>query len=500
MQTPAISAVTSHTTTTRANDDIILVTWEENDPTNPMNWSKAKKWRTTILLCFMCLFIGLATAAFSSGIESMCEELGVATEVGRVGMFVFNASFAIVPMFLGPLSEFIGRNPIYLGCYALFTVWFIPIALAKNIATVIIARLLSGCFGAAGTTIIPGTLADIWSTEERGLPVALFSFVAVFGTVAAPLYSGFINETIGWRWIEWVQLIANGCLLVVELLFLRETRGALVLAKHAKKLRADTGDDRYRAPSELETQSLGELLHASTTRAFILLVREPVVFFFSLWLAFAWAIIFLFFSVIPLTFQNHHGWSQGVAGLPYISSIMGCFFAFAASVHQQKVYARIREQNGGVPSPEARLWWSRVGAILLPVSLFWFSWTQFASVHWIVPTLSLCPMVFSIYLIFDAVQNYLADGYGEYASSAISAQGFIRNMLAASFPLYSTQMFTNLGYQWGGTLCALIATVMIPLPVSFCSSSFSTISLSSSISLVICDRILTSVCFFSSFL
>lgn len=108
-------------------------------------------------------------------------------------------------MFLGPLSEFIGRNPIYLGCYALFTVWFIPIALAKNIATVIIARLLSGCFGAAGTTIIPGTLADIWSTEERGLPVALFSFVAVFGTVAAPLYSGFINETIGWRWIEWVR-------------------------------------------------------------------------------------------------------------------------------------------------------------------------------------------------------------------------------------------------------------------------------------------------------
>lgn len=293
-----------------------------------------------------------------------------------------------------------------------------------------------------------------------------------------------------------IQLIANGCLLVVEVLFLRETRGALVLAKHAKKLRADTGDDRYRAPSELETQSLGQLLHASTTRAFILLVREPVVFFFSLWLAFAWAIIFLFFSVIPLTFQNHHGWSQGVAGLPYISSIMGCFFAFAASVHQQKVYARIREQNGGIPSPEARLWWSRVGAILLPVSLFWFSWTQFASVHWIVPTLALCPMVFSICmslffhhqlfaqftdrlcassvidLIFDAVQNYLADGYGEYASSAISAQGFIRNMLAASFPLYSTQMFTNLGYQWGGTLCALIATVMIPLPVSITSSSY----------------------------
>lgn len=34
-------------------------------------------------------------------------------------------------MFLGPLSEFLGRNPIYLGCYALFCICFIPIALAK---------------------------------------------------------------------------------------------------------------------------------------------------------------------------------------------------------------------------------------------------------------------------------------------------------------------------------------------------------------------------------
>lgn len=76
-------------------------------------------------------------------------------------------------------------------------------------------------------------------------------------------------------------------------------------------------------------------------------------------------------------------------------------------------------------------------------------------------------MLFSIYMIFDAVQNYLADGYGEYASSAISAQGFIRNMLAASFPLFGQQMFVNMGYQWAGTLCALIATLMIPLPVGY---------------------------------
>lgn len=38
-----------------------------------------------------------------------------------------------------------------------------------------------------------------------------------------------------------------------------------------------------------------------------LLFTEPVVFFFSLWAAFSWAILYLQFSSIPLVFQtNYH--------------------------------------------------------------------------------------------------------------------------------------------------------------------------------------------------
>lgn len=69
-----------------------------------------------------------------------------------------------------------------------------------------------------------------------------------------------------------------------------------------------------------------------------------------------------------------------------------------------------------------------------------------------------------IYFIFDAVQNYLSDSYGEYASSAISAQGFVRNALAASFPLFSTQMFNNLTIPYAGLLLACLLAIAIPLP------------------------------------
>ncbi|KAJ1023114.1 hypothetical protein NDA16_003267 [Ustilago loliicola] len=448
------------------DENIILVVWDgQNDPENPMNWSIGRKWLTTALLCSMCLFIGLATAAFSTGIGPMTEELGVSNEVGQVGMLLFNGAFSIVPLFLGPLSEFVGRNPIYLGCYALFTVWFIPLALAKNIQTVLVARFLSGAFGAAGTTIIPGTLADIWKTKDRGLPVALFSLVAVAGTVGAPLYCGYILQEKGWRWIQWVQLIVNGAVVILEFVLLRETRGSVILARRAQKLRKETGDQRYRAPSELEAPSLKAFLHASTTRAALLLVSEPVVFCFSLYIAYAWALIFAFFSAIPIVFQEIHGWGVGNGGLAYIGPLIACFLAFGLSFHGKYLYDRAQTRNNGVVVPEARLYYAAVGGILATIGMFIFAFTSYKHVHWIAPEIALVPLVMGIYQIFEAIQNYLADAYGsEYGASAISAQGFVRNALAASFPLFSTQMFHNLSVPYAGLLLACLLLLAVPLP------------------------------------
>lgn len=356
-------------------DRIILVDWDgPDDPHNPLNWSLKKKYITTGMLCMMCLFIGLATAAYSSGIDPMCEELGCSNEVGNVGLFLFNGAFSIVPLFLGPLSEFIGAQPVYLVCYAGFVLFFIPIAVAKNVATVLVSRFFLGCFGAAGTTIIPGTLASIWRTEERGNKVALFSLVAVLGTVGAPLYNGYIVQYTdngkGWRWVEWVQLIVNGSVLCIELLLLRETRGSVILTRKARKLRKQTGDERFRAAAEIETPSIKKLLHASTTRAAILLVREPVVLFFSLWLAYEWALIFALFAAIPLVFNGIHGWSTGNTGLGYIAPILGTFFAWIINFHATRLYDRARERNGGVPVPEARLYYATVGGIMSTVGMF----------------------------------------------------------------------------------------------------------------------------------
>lgn len=80
-------------------------------------------------------------------------------------------------------------------------------------------------------------------------------------------------------------MIANGALLVLEIIFLRETRGAKILARRAKALRKETGKNNIRAPVELENESVKDLLRTACTRSISLLVREPVVLAFGLWIA-----------------------------------------------------------------------------------------------------------------------------------------------------------------------------------------------------------------------
>jgi DHA1 family multidrug resistance protein-like MFS transporter len=48
-----------------------------------------------------------------------------------------------------------------------------------------------------------------------------------------------------------------------------------------------------------------------------------------------------------------------------------------------------------------------------------------------------------------------------------AANTIIRSAVGAAFPLFSKQMFNNLGVQWAGTLLGCLALIMVPIPLIF---------------------------------
>lgn len=444
--------------------EYIVLNFATGDKENPFNWNPWYKRSITTMLNLMTLFIGLATTAYSSGINSMCAEFGVPTIMGQLGLFTFNFMCAIAPMILAPFCELVGRKIVYSGAFFCFTILFIGLALAQNINTIIGLRLLLGLFGCVGTILVGGTFDDMYEPHKRGRPMAMFSFVAIFGTVAAPIYAGFIDQSIGWRWIEGVQGIANVPLLLAIIFFFPETRGGARLHKRAKELRKATGDDRYVAEDDIYTPDIKSMLKASSVKAIRMLVTEPVVFAFGLWIAFCWAVVFLFLSVIPITFSEKRGWSEGVSGLPYISLGVGTFLGWVAHHLQMRKYDKLQEDPNVTMVPEHRLYGSMFGAVWLPIGLFIYSFTQYGYLSWVGPVIGLAPITFGIFFVFESTYSYTADCYGESASSAIAGQGLMRNTLGAVTPLFASAFFHNVGSQYAGLILALFGTLLSLIP------------------------------------
>jgi hypothetical protein len=68
-------------------NDPNLVTFDgPDDPENPQNFSKGKKWMITLLLSLMTLTLGLSSSVFSTAILVVSKEYHVGTEVATLGV------------------------------------------------------------------------------------------------------------------------------------------------------------------------------------------------------------------------------------------------------------------------------------------------------------------------------------------------------------------------------------------------------------------------------
>lgn len=199
-----------------------------------------------------------------------------------------------------------------------------------------------------------------------------------------------------------------------------------------------------------------------------MLLTEPVVTFFTLWISFAWGILFLFFSSVVQTFSTNYGWDTFQTGLVVLALTVGAVIGTLVNPFQDWLYLCTASKNTerpGKPIPEGRLYTSIPGSLLFTGGLFMYGWSSQPDVHWIVPAIGVTIVSLGIYSIYMAVVNYLTDAYEKYAASALSAASLGRNTFGALLPLASYSLFENLGYGWAGSLLGFIGAALTLVPV-----------------------------------
>lgn len=446
-----------------------LVVFVDNDKEDPRNWSDAYKWFVTSLLGTICFCVALGSAIVTGDIEGPAKHFGVSQEVIILTITLFVLGFGFGPLLFAPISEEVGRRVVYISTLFVAVVFVIPCALAKNIGTLLVCRLIDGLAFSAPMCLIGGNLADMFEASNRGLAMTLFSAAPFLGPVVGPLIGGYIGDNAGWRWLYWVLLIFSGCVYLATFAFVPETSHSQILKARAKKLRKLTGDDRYRSLAELKIRSLKETVNETLMRPLILL-SEVIVMLVTLYMSVIYGLLYMFFFAYPVVFMEGKGWSASKTGLMFIPIGVGVLIGVAVSPLFNNHYnkkAQVYRDRGELPPAELRLYPMMFSCWFVPAGLFSFAWSSYPSVSYWGPCISGLACGFGFNSLYNPANNYIVDSYQHYAASALAAKTFVRSIWGAAVPLFTIQMYHRLGYEWATSLMAFISLACCLIPFLF---------------------------------
>jgi DHA1 family multidrug resistance protein-like MFS transporter len=133
--------------------------------------------------------------------------------------------------------------------------------------------------------------------------------------------------------------------------------------------------------------------------------------------------------------------------LPHLAVVSGIMLgSFYVSHYTLTTYSRKLKQKG-IVQPEDRLPPMIVGAAILPVGLFWFSWTSSPKITPWPQIMSGVPIGAGIQIITLQSLAYLIDIYSINSASAISGVMIVRSLLGGLLPMMAVPLYQKLGVR-----------------------------------------------------
>jgi MFS family permease len=248
--------------------------------------------------------------------------------------------------------------------------------LAQTKGQMIAFRFLSGLGGSAPLALGGGVLSDLFTAEERGKAISIYSLAPLLGPAVGPVAGGFITENTTWRWVFYSTTIADALIQLSGLFFLQETYAPVLLHRKKKTLIKETGNEALFTEFDHPERTVAKTLRISLIRPFKLLGTQVIVQVLALYMAYLYGLMYLVLSTFPGLWENGYHESVGIGGFNYISLGVG-FFLGTQSAPRVKTSstARLKKRNDGVGKPEFRVPLMIPGALLVPIGLFIYGWT-----------------------------------------------------------------------------------------------------------------------------
>lgn len=222
--------VATNTLTTGAESSAAVAPPLQPIPAPYTVFSKGQKRLLTYLLGYLCLASSLTATIYFPLINLLAQQYRASVQAINLTITLYIVFQGLAPSFWSPLSDVLGRRPVFLATFTVYTSASLGLALSNtSFVALALLRAAQSIGGSAVLSIAYGVVADVSTHAERGSMLGPMLASGNLGPCLGPVIGGgVILASRQPQWCFWVLVIFGGLALLLVGWVMPETRRTVV--------------------------------------------------------------------------------------------------------------------------------------------------------------------------------------------------------------------------------------------------------------------------------